>query len=464
MTVPGYRVYVAATPEAVRAIHKNTKTMEFSNIQKIAMRQLFLYPEKAIDTLGVHLNGDGTLKLINVPGPELDEVNAKSQKELAKLMVGFGQQGPSPVGLVAILRRTLTLAIIAALWGKDYPLLHDHSLEEDFWTWVEHFWSLLMLPVPNVTSRKGHLARARILNALLEYTKTGGHQLASKVVSAEYFLYKDLGLSEDVIARAGLVSLFVVLSNTVMAGLWLVLHIYSQPSLLAVIRAEVEACITVYEANPNQRTINTTKLKTDCPVLLSTFRETLRLYMDFSLNRFVADDTTIRLPSSNQTFFLRKGSIVQIASTVLQKQRCIWGADADSFNACRFAPRHSGREGSDGTATADTKPKLYGPGLRTTVPDLARPAHADKDQRAAFTVFGGGAHFCPGRHFALHVTAAFVGVLVAGFDIRAADGGVVAPPKPDDSLGHGIKLPSAEVEAVIGKRPGREEVVWAFDG
>ena len=137
MRAPGYNVYVATTPEAVRAIYRNPKTMEFAEIQRIAMRRLFNYPEEAIDKLGIHLNGDGTLKLINKPGPELDEVNSKGETELAKLMRSFTADG-SRVQLCGALRKLLTFAICAALWGSEYPMLHDPSLEEDLFCSLQH--------------------------------------------------------------------------------------------------------------------------------------------------------------------------------------------------------------------------------------------------------------------------------------------------------------------------------------
>ncbi|QIW97350.1 hypothetical protein AMS68_002868 [Peltaster fructicola] len=383
MTVPGYHVYAATTPEAVRAIHKNPKTMEFTEIQKIAMRKLFYYPEEAIDTLGIHLNGDGTLKLINKPGPELDEVNEKGQVELAKQMLELND---GVVPLCLTMRRKLTLSICAALWGPDYPLLHDPHLEEDFWTWVDHF-----LEFADLASPRHH-------------------------------------------------------------GVWLVMMIFSKPELLRQVRDEVAGCIT---ADGPHHVIDTTKLKTECPILLATFRETLRHYMDFSLNRWVGDDTEVRLPSTDQIFSLKKGSIVQVASPLMQMQESIWGVDTNEFKPCRFMAKST-------ACPAETRTKVYGVNSRTSVPDPARPAHVTKDQKTAFSAFGGGAHVCPGRHFAFHIIAAFTAVIVSGYDIAGPDGGRLEVPETEKSLGHGIKLPHGDVDALVTRRAGYEDAEWLF--
>ena len=131
--------------------------------------------------------------------------------------------------------------------------------------------------------------------------------------------------------------LFGALLNTIPTAFWLISWIFEDPELLIDIRREVDDCTTASASDQNRRIINTTKLRTSCPLLSSSFRETLRMAGSININRYVAEDTTVTNSATGKQYLLKKDSIIQIASNVIHS-RSLWGPDASTFNPRRFMP------------------------------------------------------------------------------------------------------------------------------
>lgn len=134
----------------------------------------------------------------------------------------------------------------------------------------------------------------------------------------------------------------------------------------------------------------------------------------------------------------------------------IWGPDAHAFNPRRFLlPAKSDGTSTPPTATAESKENY---------PDPARPTLPAKLERGAFRPFGGGNNLCPGRHFAQTEILAFTALLVAGFEITAADGGPYVPPEFEKgSMLTATLKPETDVQVRIRRREGHEEVGWEFE-
>ena len=79
------------------------------------------------------------------------------------------------------------------------------------------------------------------------------------------------------------------------------------------------------------QTLSVNMLKSSCPLLVSTLRETLRVSAHIPSTRYVLEDTWIA-----GKYLLKKGSEVQIANGVLHSDKTIWGDDTDIFNPARF--------------------------------------------------------------------------------------------------------------------------------
>lgn len=179
----------------------------------------------------------------------------------------------------------------------------------------------------------------------------------------------------------------------------------------------------VVSKNPEGKPTNTLdmlKVKTSCPILLSTYKEVLRFYSTAVSARLVMQDHML----DNQ-YLLKKGSTVMMPTPVQHHNSTIWGYDSDTFDHMRFADQ--------------------------------RPS------QAGFRAFGGGKTLCPGRHFATTEILAFAAGMIMWFDVRPkagrwmeASGEKVefweATPSPDEDF----EVEIGEIEG--GERDGR----WAF--
>jgi cytochrome P450 len=164
-------------------------------------------------------------------------------------------------------------------------------------------------------------------------------------------------------------------------------HIYSDPTLLNQLRAEISA--TLREENKErtlQSLLDTNRLTSDCPLLQSTFKEVLRVHAASLSTRIVLEDTLI-----GDNILLKKGGIVHMPSTCLHSEEEHFGPNAGMFDSARF---------------------LKDPLLKPQI---------------AFRPFGGGSTLCPGRHFATMQILSTTALILLSYDILQEDGNWTFP-------------------------------------
>ena len=126
-------------------------------------------------------------------------------------------------------------------------------------------------------------ARELIAAAMLEYMRKGGYKTASGLIRKRYEHHRDMfGMTLEDVARGELGNSFGVLSNSSIAPLWLLYHIFSDERVLADVRREVSALVVQEsDGGGGGGTLNSVALgdvRKACPVLMSTFQETMRLH------------------------------------------------------------------------------------------------------------------------------------------------------------------------------------------
>lgn len=179
-------------------------------------------------------------------------------------------------------------------------------------------------------------------------------------------------------------------------------------------------------------TINFTKLDANCPLLGGSYREAVRLASQILTLRRVLADTIVSDGKGGPSYLLKAGSNVMMPAKVVHRNTDTWGKDADQFNPRRFLPDPSGDK------------------------DL------DRLRKISFVPFGGGKHYCPGRHFAFAENLAFMAALVLGFEVIGLDEKKVR--MRDSKMGEAAKpVPGFEGgPVVIRRRKGWEAVEWSF--
>lgn len=216
---------------------------------------------------------------------------------------------------------------------------------------------------------------------------------------------------------------------------WLICYIFSDAALLAELRAEISEVIdfevTKDDKGKKHLLIDISVVQQNCPLLVSTWMETLRL-RNASIGKRVVNEETVL----NGTYLLKKGAMLQMPTRDMHTSTSIWGPTATTFDARRFLA------GSNASFTPDEI-------------DL---------QKKAFTPYGGGSALCPGRHFATLEILGFVSAFVVGYDLKMKDGGALTVPGVrEQRLSVTILEPVEGLNVIIQAREGFESVVWEYD-
>lgn len=269
------------------------------------------------------------------------------------------------------------------------------------------------------------MARELAAAAMIDYVHKGGHKLASALVRKRYEHHVEkFGFSVEDFARGELGNTFAVLGNSTPCSLWVLFHIFSDDRVLADVRREVSALVREHVDEDGRRTnsIDLAGVRTSCPVLLSTFQETMRHRAVAPGPRVLLEDVEL-----NGQYLLKKGSMLMIPTPVQHTDTTAWGESATKFDHLRFVRGAPGRS---------------------------------KPNRVAFRAFGGGHVLCPGRHFASTEIMSLAAMLVLQFDAVpvADDGRWVEPTWKNSPLQAGFPVPDEDIE--VEMRPRDPDVRW----
>ena len=142
-------------------------------------------------------------------------------------------------------------------------------------------------------------------------------------------------MSDDALARMDIGLAQALLVNSVPIATWMLLQIFSSPSLLTEIRTEVEGLLVQSgtDAKDQVGVLDFTRIRTECPLLVSVWQEVLRMTSHLPSGRTVLEDTMLQ-----DKYLLKKDATVFIFSGVLHSDAQQWGPDFDQFNPRRFLP------------------------------------------------------------------------------------------------------------------------------
>lgn len=248
------------------------------------------------------------------------------------------------------------------------------------------------------------------------------------------FTGTDLGMVECILPN-------VATLNAVPTFYWLLLHVLGRRELLARVRREVEAAATS-DTKDGKRTV-TLKLadfEEKLPLLVSCYRETMRLTNHQVGMRRVMEDATVTA-ADGQSYFLQKGVDIQLPAGVTHRDPAVWGPTAEEFDPERF--------------------------LRPDPKDRTPESIAlERARKAAYIPFGGGKHYCPGRNFAFAEIIGFTSLLVLGFEVEPVGMGFGDVEMLPPLMAGGALKPKSEGMGLGGRilrRRGWEDVGWRFE-
>ena len=415
LPVPASRLYIVTDPSLAAAAQRASKALSFTPIVPDITKRVLGLDAKTVALIRQNLDpepGDPRGFLADThdmvyghlgPGEFLNEFTCDAARELYRQLSIYADElqhkdiSSEPVDLLSWLQHFVTVGTAHFLYGPSNPIAVQPDLEQMFWDFDRGLGPLLIDFFPSITARKPYRGREAIAKGFVRYLeasyhKTGGSEFAQKRIG----IASEYGWDNDNMARSELSFLFAGITNTAITTFWAVLRIFADPDLLAAVRSELNGT-TVSTESANTMELSIDHVRNNSPILQAVVRECMRCYSDNSGTRLVQVDTMLA-----DKYFLRAGSILQIAGGVIHADASIWGEDVNVFSHERFLQ-------------LDKKEKQVHP--------------------AAFRAFGGGKTLCPGRHFAMSEILSFVAMVVMMFDIEGTgEGGCITIPEKEDGV------------------------------
>ncbi|KAJ8070583.1 hypothetical protein OCU04_000956 [Sclerotinia nivalis] len=311
------------------------------------------------------------------PGPGLDAINGAAIQYMSDSLEKLKENGPRTVELFSWVRRQLFMATTEAIYGPKNPF-RDPTLERAWYDFEPTIMIHMLKVWPSLLAPKSLHSREKLLIPAFEkYFAENSHHQGSLLVQCRYKHNTDHGLRGRDVAATEIGQMVASLTNSVAAAFWMIYHVFSDPVVLEEYRNEVEQL--VHTDDSGLCTVDLAKIKSLCPILLSTWQETLR-YVHIGISaRVVMNDIMF-----DNKYLLKKGATVMTIAPVQHTDLAVWGPTVHTFDHRRF---------------------------------LRKPSEK-RINPVAFRSFGGGAVLCPGRHFVSTEIMAFTALLLLRFDLK----------------------------------------------
>ena len=276
---------------------------------------------------------------------------------------------------------------------------------------------------PRLLARRAYAGRLKIQQAMIRYFERGDHKNGLGVIKVRYDVARKYGATISDIALFEIGDLLGVLVNAQPTFFWTLLHIFSDAALLQDIRHEITASgsltISTSSNGARKHSLDIITLQDSCPLLVSTYREVLRVRTLSSSNRWVMEDILLN------KYLLKKDSVLLIPGALIHSDP-VWGTNAKEFNPRRFLK--------------DTNTKS-----------------------GAYRAWGGGQTLCPGRFFATTEIVSAVAMMVMRFDMQPVGGKGWKMPETDTTrVASSICPPKQDVKVKITEREGYKGDQWGF--
>ncbi|KAF1952180.1 cytochrome P450 [Byssothecium circinans] len=393
------------------------------------------------------------------PGPSLNAMSTVQLDKFSEMLNDFVSGTNSvTVSLMDFVKKIFTEANTYTIYGPQNPFAMHPELVQKFWDYEAGMIAVMANVFPSITARKPWLARKAINEALQGFVEKEYYRTASPMIQKRVQINLKHGLTTKMTGRAELILLFGIIGNAVPTTFWFLANIFARPDLLERIREETsQAVLCTYDSATTikHNVINVGDLKTKCPLLVSTYRETLRSIGNLASVRLVTGTHTVQAPGY-RPYTLKKGAMVQIASGVIHSLPSVWGADAGSFNPDRFISSTTNTE----QFSSETNPNTAATESERTATALPKGVPS-----AAFRTFGGGSVICPGRHFAQSEILGFVALCVHMFDIVDEETGKAfeIPVRDNQRIPLSVMKPVKEPQVTIKRRMGEEDAFWRLE-
>ncbi|KAK6363999.1 hypothetical protein LTS17_012628 [Exophiala oligosperma] len=359
------------------------------------------------------------------PGESNRQFYVKIMNAFVQVLDDMMPSDTNSVHLMKWLEELYTRVAGAGMYGKKSPFETRPSLIWDYWLWDSNMSPFLLNFFPKYTAPEAFEARERLVDVLKgciadTHDDDEGDQV--NVISRKR---RDIStkhsLSGDYLGRSELELLNGLLSNTVPAVFWMLAHTLAG-SFFGSIKEEVGRSV---QAEGNRLQFDIGQVRAQCPTLVATYQESLRLYASSARAYKVVQDFELM-----DGCLLKKGSLVYVPTETIHRNPKNWGPDVLEFKPERWMK-----------SEYDHHPGSYAP-------------------------FGVGSSICPGRHFVFDMILGSLVVLLYSLDIELAPGTAVGVPKTRLKVMSGVRLPVHDLDVVLKRKTlgeyNSERAKWAF--
>lgn len=370
-------------------------------------------------------------------------IDQSSWERVSEVSVLEDDPNVCEANLSTLIRNFVGYNATKTLMGRSFMDLYPNILE-DLWTFDCQFNLLLLgtpawFPLPRVSA--AYAARSRLNRAVSSFHaavaatdagKDPGFDWqdmddVSEVMLARAREWNKTGLHPRVTGPGDLAVLWAMNVNANMAVYWLLIHIISDPELLAEISEEIAPFAKAARPDPATTgfpmpepptlSLDIDGLLNSCPMFKAACYETLRLdsaafsykevMTDFTLTES-QEDAALR-HEKPQSYNFRTGEYVCIPNGVHHQDQ-VYFPDPNKFDPRRFLVKDDEKLAQD-VPENDPEGKKSNRTTRGLTADMG-----------AIRPFGGGSTVCKGRLFAEREILAFVAGLLVMWDIQPADG------------------------------------------
>ncbi|KAL5332696.1 cytochrome P450 [Aspergillus crustosus] len=427
LRLPGLRLYVVNSPSLISEVQHHPRKISFSPILARMATNVIGATQAGAAVLSddaengfirrFHDFNHASLSM----GPGLDALrNAFWGRVTCSLL---SQRDPSSpprqIGMYDWVSQEVMMGATEAMYGPRNPF-RDAVTRKAWQDYQAGLTQLLLGFMPTIFAKRSLLARDTLVRSLERYytEQSFNHQEASPYIRDQYHIFSSSGMSDADIARTQAAFTIALMGNTIPAAFWLLYHIVSDDTVLRDCRGELGAAFLETKGRDEGAGPPMLKLRSieqSCPILLSTFKESMRTHSMGTSVTQVLEEQVIE----NQ-YLLKKGAFVLIPAVTQHSNPSIWGKDANHFNHLRFVQDQRIRDLHDKKKASNT-PVGYRP-------------------------WGGGWTLCPGRQFATSMILAFAASAILTFDIHPIRGKWVTPTIQKSNMGVAISQPDEDLD------------------
>ena len=212
-----------------------------------------------------------------------------------------------------------------------------------------------------------------------------------------------------------------ILANTIPSAFWVLFYVFTNTSMLADVRAELDTLTKVsLEKDTVLRTLDISRLRGSA-LLVSIFQESLRHRSSGAIVRMVTEDFIL-----DNRYLLKKGSVIQMPTKAVHFDASTWGPTVHDFDHRRFLK-------------TDSRKQHPGP----------------------FSAWGGGANVCAGRHFAMTEILSLVAMFAVKYDMIPTSGSWMMPDIDERNMSLAVSPPKQDISVNIVARKG-DDYAYVF--